>query len=652
MIDFVELKGRLQPRLEADLYVPFVEATGGGLEEAVQEAATLLGLPVRRIEYEVVDRGFAGLFGKGARPWKIKAYASLAEIDEPDDIEESDIELAEELETEVVAIDGQAFVQFRKGDVLLKVTPPLGKGKPATDADAYRALKRRQILGYNDTLVKQVVKDAAGAYVLVARFQHEAANDSFARIEISEDEMFAYVFATPPGTGGGDLSCEGLKQLLRGNGVVYGIKEDFLVQFTDRPTYGTRVCVAEGKPAVNGTDARMEYYFEVDLPSRQLKASATGEVNFKELDLIQNVMAGDKLARKLSPEKGEHGRTVTGTLLPASDGKDIPLPLGENVSTDKDGVTIIANENGQAVLNAGKIGVEKVLSIDGSVGVKTGNIIFLGAVVVNGNVEEGYSIKATGNIEVKGLVDKADLDSEGEIIIKQGIVGKPGVSVRAGQMLVAKFIENATIKCGGTIIVSEGILNSSVNARQRVVCQGKRAVIIGGKICAGEEIQSKVIGSASGNTETICEVGYDPELKETIAVLTARQFKVQKDFDNLQRDITTLETAKKRQGEDFPYDKEEFLAELLERRISLEAKIDRVTNQIRKAKGQLAQVEQNGKVSVSAKCYPGVVIFIRDVQTVIRSEYKCVTFSASQGLIEINTFEGDGEKAPERKPQK
>jgi uncharacterized protein (DUF342 family) len=654
MINFVELKDRLQPRLEADMFIRSMEVGGSSLEAAVQEAATLLGLPVRRIEYEIVDRGFAGFFGKGAKPWKIKAYAGLTGIDDTDNRKKSDLESFEfedTPESEAVKIDGQVFVQLRNGDVLLKVTPPVGKGAPATEAAARGALERRRILGYNDTQIRQVVKDRTGTYTRVAGFQHNPANDSFARIEISEDEMYAYVLLTPPGMGGSDVSYDELKRLLQGNGAVYGVKEDYLVQFTDRPTYGTRVCIAEGKPAMNGLDARMDYFFETDTSATRLRASTLGAVNFKDLNIIQNVMAGDKLARKLPPEKGEHGRTVTGKLLPAIDGKDIPLPIGENVSVEKDGLTIIANVNGQVILSAaGKVNVEKVLTIDSSVGVKTGNIIFLGSVVVNGNVEEGYSVKATGNIEITGLVEKADLDSEGDIIIRQGIIGKPGVLVRTEQALFAKFIENAVVQCGGSVIVSESILNSTVSARQRVICQGKRAAIIGGKICAGEEIQSKILGSASGNTETICEVGYDPELKETIEMLTARQTKTEETLDDLQRDIATLKAMKERKKE-LSEDKEAYLAELSERRIDLAAKIGQIKDRVEKAKEQLSQLEHNGKVCVSAKCYPGTVIFIRDIQTAIRSEYKAVTFTASNGLIQIGKFV-EIEKTPERESRK
>ncbi|MBO6100931.1 MAG: DUF342 domain-containing protein, partial [Spirochaetaceae bacterium] len=39
-----------------------------------------------------------------------------------------------------------------------------------------------------------------------------------------------------------------------------------------------------------------------------------------------------------------------------------------------------------------------------SVNIKTGNITFLGTVIVKGNVDDGFNVKASGNIEVYGTV--------------------------------------------------------------------------------------------------------------------------------------------------------------------------------------------------------------------------------------------------------
>jgi uncharacterized protein (DUF342 family) len=651
MIDLAELKNRMQTRLEADRIIQSVEVTGSRLEDVVQEAATLLGLPVRRIEYDIIERGTAGFMGKGAKQWKIKAYAGLAGIDEPDDgYDEEEPELVEMPESAEEKADGEVYVQLRNGDVLLKVLAPRGEGEPVTEAKARAALERRRILGYNEDSVRQMVKEAGGVYTRVAGFQHNPANDSFVRVEVSEDEMNAYVMVTPPGVGGGDVPYETFLNLLHSNGVIYGINEQSLERFADRPSYGERICVAEGKNPVDGRDSYLNFYFEVDPSKIRLKETITGAINFKELNIIQNVMAGDKLAVKMPPEEGQPGRTITGKVLPATNGKDAAIPLGNNVSVDKDGLTIVANENGQVVFNAGKIGVEKVYTVDGPVGIKTGNVIFLGSVVVNGNVEEGYSVKATGNIEVMGLVDKAALDAEGDIIVRQGITGKPGVVVRAEQMIVAKFIENATVKCGSTIAVSDGILNSIVYAKQRIVCQGKRAALIGGKISAAEEIQSKVIGSASGNTETICEVGYDPEIKENIDLFAEKRMRLQEEFDELGRNIATLESIKEQQQE-LPEDKAAYLAELEEKRTEVSEEINNATDKIEELKEYLTQLKTNGKVSVSAKCYPGTVIYIRDIRQIIRSEYKSVVFTASDGLFRIGTLVEEGEKGRGGKPK-
>ena len=50
--------------------------------------------------------------------------------------------------------------------------------------------------------------------------------------------------------------------------------------------------------------------------------------------------------------------------------------------------------------------------------------MFLGTVFISGNVEDGFSVKASGNIEVKGTVGKSELDAEGDIVVSQGIAGK------------------------------------------------------------------------------------------------------------------------------------------------------------------------------------------------------------------------------------
>ena len=104
----------------------------------------------------------------------------------------------------------------------------------------------------------------------------------------------------------------------------------------------------------------------------------------------------------------------------------MPTPLGRNVHMAEDGATLIADINGLVTFIGGKINVEEIFTVPGDVDLKTGNVMFLGTVIVQGNVEDGFSVKASGNIEVRGSVGKCEIIAEGDIIIHQGVAGKGG----------------------------------------------------------------------------------------------------------------------------------------------------------------------------------------------------------------------------------
>jgi uncharacterized protein (DUF342 family) len=349
------------------------------------------------------------------------------------------------------------------------------------------------------------------------------------------------------------------------------------------------------------------------------------------------------LAKKIPPEKGVQGRTVKGNFLPARDGKDIPLPLGDHVHVAEDGVTILADINGQVVLTGGKINVEPVYTVQGDVNLKTGNIIFLGTVIINGNVEDGFSVKAAGNIEVNGTVERAELDAEGDIIVHQGVTGKNSGVVRAGNSIWARFIENTNVEAGNMVVVSDGIINSQVDAFKRIICRGKRAHIVGGRLRATEEINAKILGSPTSGTETICEVGIDPKSKMQLETLVAKRAEMEKQLDEVQLNIQTLINIKK-QRRTLPEDKEVYMGELMDKRQALTADLFRNREETAKIEEFLNTIRTRGRVSASAKVYPGVKIIIKDAMNDIRTEYKAVTFILENNLVRVTKYEEPDEE--------
>ncbi|MDR2942342.1 MAG: FapA family protein [Treponema sp.] len=644
MIDFVQLQKIVKEHLEQDRAIRTVDASGPTLEAAVNEAAALLDTSVRRLEYEILERGSSGFMGAGKKDWLIRAYEQ-ARVKK---VELSEEDVSEEAASDAPVIidkDGNAFAQRWPDGVFLKVTPPVGKGKRANQTHALHALSAKDITEFDMDIVNKLVDEAEGKYVKVAEYEHKPQNDSMGSIVVDEHEMKVTLIVTPPGNGGCDMTLDNYHSLLVQNRVYNGVKEEFLLEFADSPVYREHVEVAEGIRPVNGKDAYIKYNFETDQTKISLKEGANGKVNFKELNIIQNVVEDQVLATKIPPEDGVDGKTVTGKILPARAGSDIPLPIGSNVRAGDNDDTVIANINGQVIIANGKINVEPVLTVEGDVNLKTGNIIFLGTVIIGGNVEDGFSVKADGNIEVKGTVSKAELDAEGDIIIYQGINGKGGdKKVRAGRSLWSRFIENANVEVGSMVVVTDGIINSYVDAGKSIVCMGKRANIMGGRLRAGEEISANVLGNPTSGTETICEVGFDPKSKIELDRLLAVKASSAEELDTIKLDLQTLINTKK-QRKTLPEEKEAYMQELMERRQVLTEELKKVEERIEKVQEFMNSMQTRGKVSAAKKVYTGVKIMIRDVKEDVRSEYRSTTFILENGLIRVTKYEEPDELA-------
>ena len=644
MVDFVQLQHAMKERLERDRAINIIEVEGATLEETVAEAAALLDMPVRHIEYEIEVKGSAGFLGTGVKKWKIKAYQRVTAKTIEEEKEAADEE-AEEAAKVILDKDGEAYVQLLYDGAYLKVIPPVGRGQKVRPSFVNQVISDRFVTECDMQLVEQIIKDEASMYVRIGSFQHNLANDTMATVDVTADEMKATITVTPPGMGGRDITQESYLGLLRSSKVVFGIDEEELTRFTDNPSFREPFQIATGIRPADGKDAYIQYNFETDQTKIRLRESSSGRVDFKDLNIIQNVVEGQPLALKIPAEEGIAGKTVTGKTIPAKNGKDIVLPLGKNVHVADDGVTIISDMNGQVILAGGKINVEPVYAVQGNVNIKTGNIIFLGNVNVSGSVEDGYSVKAAGNIEVHGTVEKAELDAEGDIIVSQGITGrKSDGMIRAGRSIWARFIENSRVEAGNLVVVADGIINSQVDAFKSIICNGKRASIVGGRLRATEEINAKSIGSPTSGTETICEVGFDPKSKERLENLKGQKEDQDKQLEEVQLNINTLINIKK-QRKSLPEDKEVYLNELMDRRQQLTDDLAGIKAEIEKIQAFLNSLKARGKVSASSKVYPGTKIIIRESREDVRNEYRAVTFIQADGLVRVTKYEEPDEES-------
>lgn len=648
MVTLDKIRQDMQNHLARDKALNMVDVRADTVDEALADAAVQLGTERANLQYEVVEKGGDGFLGMGKKPWRIKVYQNPDTVRAKVEKASEGLAFADEAQEETVARDkdGLYYVRHFGANLMLKVVPPVGNGNPVDLKDVLADLRQPDTVDVNEGLVKKCVRQGTGGvYTEVGTYKHVQAGDALVSVDVTKDEMTASITVSPPSVSGAEVSADLIRRSLMQQGVIEACFNTARIdEFVDSPVYNNPYEVASAVLPVDGNDAYISYNFETDPRKLRAKISDSGNINYKELNQIQNVIAGQPLATKIAAERGRGGKTLFGRYLEAKNGKDIQIQLGANVALDKDGVTIKALIDGEVMLVGGKITVEPVKYLDG-VNVKTGDVKFVGTVIIKGSVEDGYKVEAT-NIEVNGIVDKSRLEASGNIIVRQGIFGKGEGSIKAGRSLWAKFINDATVEVEENVIVSDSIVNSNVTAMKNIILRGKKAQIIGGHLLATEEICARKIGSPGGGTETILEVGIDPRAKKRLLELQKTQATLVKEYENLGLDIQTLEQQKNVRRK-LSQDKESKLNSLKERRDAVSSELEEMTSEINKIQAHLRDLKAVGKVKVEGTVYAGVKVYVRDILDEVKMDASNLVFYYDKSFAKRGPYEPPSMKMEE-----
>ena len=643
MLTLDEFRSFLKDQLQKDQQKKSIQVSGATVEEALNEAAVELGLPVSRLEYEVLDPGKKGFMGVKQRNCLLVVYPSEKVVKKvkEETAEEEYFESYQESEYVEPDLDGVFSVRLSPDGAFVKVFPPHNKGRVVEIGEVIDVLHDRAVHDIDQAILKEAVERQDGLPVKVGDFIYNPANDPLMKVIVSDDELECFLVVSPPGPGGSDLTTEDLSNFLASNGIEFGLDMKAIRDFEDFPVYSEPYLVAVGTKPINGNDARIIYNFDTD-PKGKVKINPDGSVDFKELNKIQNVVKGQPLAKKIPPEAGKDGRTIYGRYLPAKDGKDVEIGLGKNVTITDNGNTVVASVSGQVLLVKGKINVETVLVIPGNIDSSTGNVSGLGSVVIKGNVEDGFTVKAQGTIEVAGYVGRSNLFAGQDIIVKKGINGgddKEYGHIIAGGSLWASFAQNATIETGDLCVVSDGIVNSQITAKRKILSKGKRSKIVGGVIKASEEINATTYGS-EGGVETILEVGYDPKTKEELDNLENNLQALIQEQEDIDRNIQGIIKQKKRSRAKLSNEKEQLFLDLRVRHNDLIGEIKILTEEITKRKDYLDSLKKQGKICASKNVHSGVKVHIREAVYEVTTPYDSpVTFILENGYIKTTAYE-------------
>lgn len=320
------------------------------------------------------------------------------------------------------------------------------------------------------------------------------------------------------------FSYSDLLDLLMRNGVVYGINQVNLVKVVDqiKAYLNTTITVAAGIPSEEGTPGYIKSRFNPASAARKPLVLEDGTVNYKEVTTILNIRQGEQIAERVLPGEGKPGRTVTGETITAKAGKDVRFKPGKNVIIDPEQRYMFAAIDGVITLTDGeKINVFPLYEVNGNIDYNIGNIDFVGSVVIRGNVQNGFRVKASGDIRVTGGVEGAELYADGSIEVQGGILGQNRGFIKAGKNVKSSFIQDGRVEAGEDVIISQSIMHSSIRAGRSVICKSAKGLIVGGIIQAGERVEARTVGNSLA-TFTSIEVGIPPERRNELLALRAQ----------------------------------------------------------------------------------------------------------------------------------
>lgn len=457
--------------------------------------------------------------------------------------------------------------------------------------------------------------------------------DGEVKVTISPDRLEAMMLITAPEGEGRAVTVETALEGLKVAGVIYGVDRQIIEESIMRQQFFKSFVCARGEKPVDGEAGRVIHHFNIE-EQKKPSINEDGTVDFKNLDLIENVRQNDLLAEQVLPTEGIPGKDVMGNVIPSKPGKPARFQPGKFVELSSDSLQMHASVDGQVFVRDGKITVSPVYQVPANVDNTTGNIRFNGKVLVKGNVKSGFVIEADGDIEVEGVVEGAILKSNSNIVLKRGIQGNNQAELYCKGDLIARYIENTKINSGGNV-EADCILHSVVYARRKILIKGKKGLIVGGVVKAGEEIAAQVIGSSMG-TQTQIEVGIDPNLKEKFDQAKAKLKETVKNLENLKQTIEILNKMNK--NVPLPPSKKEMLVRSVK---TYEVMKDQQLDIQREIIDMDQQMEDatKGKIHVSQTIYPGVRISIYNAVKHVYDDLAMCTLYYREGDIAIGMFE-------------
>ncbi len=487
-------------------------------------------------------------------------------------------------------------------------------------------LKRKGLENVSRALLNTLIASGGDEMIKISEPCLEKVLDEEAEATFADNYMKAYVKLFPPDPGGEMFTKEKLlAKLTEEYKIGFGLDEDAVDGLLEKREYDSPVLIAQGKDAIDGADGEIEFRFSLEKNVRNvLEEKENGRIDFRDARKIENVVEGQLLVTRKLAGQGEDGMDTMGRKIAAKKGKEAAMPAGKNVVLSEDKCSLFAKVSGVADLQYGRVIVSPVYSVNGDVDMAVGNIDFDGDILVPGNVNSGFSIRAAGNVTVNGVVEDAHIESGGDILLKRGIQGADKGTLRAGGSIYALFIQRADVEAAEKIC-ADYIFHSHVRCEGTVELTSEKGMLVGGVIDVGKSLVSRTVGAESG-IQTNIKLGMSPKKRE-------RYIKLKETLEEIRAGAERLDTALKStigmvSGKSNP----EIRMEVTKKLLTLKKEEKALSKEYDELRFEMERASA-GFVHILNKMYPGTKITIGTAIYQVRTEESFVTLFCRDGMI-------------------
>lgn len=487
--------------------------------------------------------------------------------------------------------------------------------------------------------IRDVIREASGrpedVGPVFTYFDRE--KEKYITVTVADDDMWALIEVT--NWSASEIIADDLRFCLYKAGVIEGINERALDEAVSQREAGKEILAAEAIPPRDGEDAQIEYLVSVTHKPKP-KILPDGSVDLKSYDLLVAVQENQLLARKLPAKPAVPGATVRGRPIPAKPPKDTSLSCAKGTQVSENGLELRASYDGSVLRDGkGRLYVEQTYFVRGDLGYSTGNIDCAGDVKIGGDVLSGFSVVATGDVVVHGVVEGARVVSKnGSVMVKGGIHGRQNQAyIQASETVAARFVQEATVFAGDTVMISAHVLDSKVLAGKKVDVSSSHGHVLNSLVQAGEEIIVRNMGGpGSRGTEA------------RIADLEKKTSDIRKELGELEQTIGGIKETLGKLGQTVSMLRNS-PGTATQLQLRIKSYIERIQSEneklktIEEKKSALKQVLARllgGRIAVIDTLYPGSTITIAGLSETARDPLRQIVYTVERSELACKPYKG------------